>query len=399
MKINFKNIITIPKVMGVNLLLENNEITTYSYCILEFKKGEVLILENRTVEHFEDIPLETDLPIVLNLSGNNIISKRIKHSNLSELEAFNSVLPSAKTEDFLIQNYHNEHTFCSLVRLETIQQICSIFEAKNIYILNLSLNHFAIANCYFLLNNLQKINLANFIFHFEDNSLLNIQTSNLIGNYTIDTKEFNSYELSAFAVAFQFLVDKESEIKVSNFLEETKAEFQQKIIFDKVKVAIPLFFLVILLINFLIFSFAQEKNNVLVQKVQNNQQILNQLDSLKAEVNAKEKFLNKEQWFSHSRTSFYADRIAYSLPLEITLQNLEIYPLKETDSNEELTYENNFLEITGYSKSALILNAWTKKLKNETWIDEIEIIDYQQKKSTEDIWFHLFVNLKIKKNV
>ena len=83
----------------------------------------------------------------------------------------------------------------------------------------------------------------------------------------------------------------------------------------------------------------------------------------------------------NSKTSFYADQIAASVPKGIQFSVLDIFPLIEKQNNFQENqlqeFKQNIILIKGLSKSSTVYNQWVRKLKKLDWIKTVDHLDYK----------------------
>ena len=110
------------------------------------------------------------------------------------------------------------------------------------------------------------------------------------------------------------------------------------------------------------------------------QSTLQQLDSLQKEVQGKQAFLENNTLNQLSKTSYYADEIARTLPSDIQLTTLNIFPKqKEKRSTEnKLPQFNQTIIIKGKTQETLSFNEWKQALEALDWIQKVNIISFGQ---------------------
>ena len=81
----------------------------------------------------------------------------------------------------------------------------------------------------------------------------------------------------------------------------------------------------------------------------------------------------------------------------ITWTNLEIHPIKKKEANDEsevMYFENKIIRITGNCQQSTDLNDWMKSVKQDTWVADAKLLNYQQDNAKDNGLFLLEIVLK-----
>ena len=99
---------------------------------------------------------------------------------------------------------------------------------------------------------------------------------------------------------------------------------------------------------------------------------------MKKEVGEKEKFFQNEGWMQSSQTSFYADRIAATVPESVLLSSLSVNPVDDKNSREKRKklFHEGLIVLTGTCKRPIDLNGWIKRLKDFHWAKKVDVENY-----------------------
>ncbi|MBK8787014.1 MAG: hypothetical protein IPN43_11100 [Chitinophagaceae bacterium] len=157
------------------------------------------------------------------------------------------------------------------------------------------------------------------------------------------------------------------------------------------------FFLFLLLLNFFIYTHYFSKNNELLSKNQFSLLQKSRFDSLSKSLNSKKDFLANTGWMDDSRMiSFYADRIASTVPDSVTLTNLNIYPAfsKLSNNTKQWNFQQDTILISGSCNDPSLLDAWLKEMGKIKNVQQSKINSYLFKKQGETGIFTAEVILK-----
>jgi Tfp pilus assembly protein PilN len=370
-------------------IVQWNSTPIFHVVVLEIVKEEVVtvdkILNCRGFEElnsfFEKLKNEKNIPLHLMLSQRGIIHKQVEHIGNNPLE---QVLPNAKSSEFQFQIYDFVNII-SVVRQEAIEPILIAFETNNFHVLNLSLGDFGLYHLLPFINNIEEVQTAThqFIFektgdHFQLESFEKKDTDSESTIITLGEEQQDSRLLGAFAAAFDGLMLQTELPKAIDLLENSKVEFVQKQLFKIGGFGVLGVFMVALLINFLLFTNYTDKNRTLQMQVNLQQSTLQQLDSLKKEVEGKQAFLKDNTLNQNSKISYYADEIARTLPSDIQLTTLNLFP-KQKEKRSDKTILPRFSQeiiIKGKTDKSLSFNDWKKALENLDWVKSVQIIGF-----------------------
>lgn len=407
-KVGFENIIKGKTAVGIEIVLlpEN----TYEINVVSLKKTKSILAVEKQKEgiaSFEELAqlIDTKLPIILVLNGKGIIHRKISFSgNDTPITLLNKVLPNANPNEFNIQQtvIGSSEVFVSLIRSSIVNEV--IEHLKKNKLTN-------IAGCLlgpFVINNLLPLVGANIIsneqlristfqlqirkYQITDLTIAESQNNNepiLIGDNPVHPKL-----LVAFAAAISFFIGNEAGIVKSEVIDNIKEEFKQKLKFEFIGWSLLIATFVILSVNYFIFNHYWTKSNELGSALASNQSALFRYDKLKLEFEQKKLFLEQNGLLESSRTSFYADKLAETLPSSIQWTDVNIHPVKKKQAESEgFFFENKIIKISGKCQKSTDLNDWMKELKLKSWISNVTLVNYTQDNETEDGLFLIEIKL------
>ena len=136
------------------------------------------------------------------------------------------------------------------------------------------------------------------------------------------------------------------------------------------------------------------KNSELnLQTVYSNQSYQLILD-LEAQKEKKLSILKESGVLSSKFLSYYGYQIIKSIPSDISLNELNIIPLKEEyKENKKAFFENRMIIIKGETFQEASFNNWLEGLKKMDWLERFEIISLKKDKKNKSI-FEIKITLK-----
>lgn len=375
------------KVAGVEVILQSNASMIFQLVILEKKRDEIIIEKDKIdFNDFEELVnhLNAAIPIHLSINGKGILHKPLEDIYQNEHQLLQAVLPNAILENFVLQKTTRKNgIIASIIRKDTLEKIIQHFQDSKLWVTQVSLGAFDVSFLLPFLSDKAVINTSTHIIHFNpQEQITSFSKNEFIEDLFIKIGDdhLNHKSLVAYAVAFKTLVQVSSEIH-SPLIENNQEEFLHHQIFKKMGVGVLATFFIILILNTFFYYQLKDKNQALSSQLFMQQGQLIQLDSLKEKLTRQEKFFNATNLHQNSKVSFYADRIAASVPKDIQFSKLEVFPTVKTqngfDEEQLQEFKRNEILIKGFCKSSLTYNQWLKALKKMDWVKEVNHLDYK----------------------
>ena len=324
--------------------------------------------------------------VAINLSGKGILLKQIEKTEVIDQNAFNKILPNAKAEDFYIQNFiSGESSFVSVIRkMEADRWIMQLQELQLVPLI-LSLGPFPLETILPQLNiyeNEFSINGhlvgRNGKGEWEDYKYNESNTSTF--QLKLESEKIDEKLIIPYAAAFQLvLVNNVEPVKVNASDLETALQKQlsdQKIKAQSADVLIILFML--LLLNFILFSWLNSSNNTLTEQVSRYTQNTSNQQEINEQVKNKEARLKSLGWDSGINKSVLIDQIASLLPPEIILKEISVNPVDLAVSRiqKSIEFYNRKIWITGTSEKIIPVNEWIARIKIKSWVKNIQLENF-----------------------
>ncbi len=101
------------------------------------------------------------------------------------------------------------------------------------------------------------------------------------------------------------------------------------------------------------------------------------LERLKQEKMRKEQLVSSSGSNSSQFITFYLDHIGESVPREISLVEMTIFPLKEKmKQKRKVELDQGLISIEGLCPDSQTLDRWIDKLEGKDWISRVELLNY-----------------------
>ena len=410
-KFGFENINKSKSATGLEIILLADG--SYEINIVVLKKNKsTLVTEKQKagIKSFEEAAKLIDLssPIILILNGKGIIHKKVSvEENDTPTKSLNKVFPNANLNEFNIQETlvnSISQTYISIIRSSVLNEVIEKLKTNKLTnISGCSLGPFVVNNLLTLINkksiNNELLNISGFQLKIGEQEITEIENASsnidsnpiLIGDENVPPKL-----VIAFAGALSYFIGSTDGIINSDTINDLKEEFVQKRKFELMGWTLLIAVLLILTVNFFVFNNYWSKRNQMGEALTLNQSAVERYDMLKKEFTQKNEFLEKNGLLESSRTSFYADKLAESLPLSIHWTDVNIHPVKKkqaSETSEGFFFENKMIRISGKCQRSTDLNGWMKEVKLKPLINSVTLLNYTQDNETDDGLFLIEIKL------
>lgn len=350
------------------------------------------------------IILDKYSPVILTISGYGILHKKTENNSTPNLlNSFNKTFPHSNPKEFYIQQAtydENNFTYTSIIRRSQLDSLLN--KLPNVKIINVVFGPFAMKRLLPIMESSAfingSINIGHYQFSFNNSYIENIswaEDSESRDRIRVGDSVYDSSSLIPYASVLNYYAPgnliTEAEIESITLKNQ---DFGYEMKFKKIAIVLAVTFFSLLLVNFLLFNSYFSRSNDLKQSLSVNSRSIAELDSLKKELDSHKQILTNYNFKGMSKTSYYADRIAASVPHSIALEELYLFPLKKSDTgSEDLLFDNKKILIIGYSLASIELNEWIKQLQKNSWTGKVNILSYIQSGAKDKGKFSIEVEL------
>jgi hypothetical protein len=389
-------ILALKKVAGIELTFLSENTYVINCIILEVKKEKVIVTETyyniKSIHELsKKIPELT--PVALVLNGKGLIHKKTTAIGNS---LSSDILPGVNPNDFLFQYTNGLPSIeVSIIRKAVADKIITALNELKIYTCSLSLAFYDIAYITELIEHNGTISTTQYNLDFYNKKIQAYQTSNIEEKDLLVKPEINiatEYIKSNFLIAYAAAIKLLSQgLKSVDSVNLKSIAYNQNKLQETTLLKLYAFsflggILVLLLINFFVYSHYYSENNELLSSYQFSIQQGVKYDTLKKNITDKKQFLGAAGWLNDSKMiSFYADRIAATVPESVTLINLNIYPAisKFTLGSKQWSFQQDAILITGKCDDPSLLDNWVKEMGTIKNVSQSKINSYIFKKQGE----------------
>ena len=370
------------RIAGVELL-NSSEGVVYRLVVLERKKDLLSIVERsihcKTIQELTK-QIDKETPIVLSVDGKGVLHKAISAASTNRIQQLGQVLPNASLDDFHLQIVSStDGPIASIIRLDQLRSFLDQFEANELSVVELILGPFHLQHIAETIQ-VSEYNGVSGKLTLQSGKIVSWSASNkeTTPDFSLGDDRVDGLLLIAVANALKGIVlPKTSSEMQPQFIQSSRSEYLYRQLFRKMGMGLLPGFLGLLLINFLAFQHFFTSNSELESQLFVQRSQLIKLDTLKSQHQRQQKLFNQYSLTKSSRISFYADRLASSMPTDIQLDNLTLFPSKkrkQQSGKPSYLFEQDRILISGFSKSCLVVNSWVQGLEGVDWVQEAKIV-------------------------
>ncbi|PTT01378.1 hypothetical protein DBR11_07460 [Pedobacter sp. HMWF019] len=352
-----------------------------------------------TLQKIEEPPLGN---LAVTLTGKGILLKKTK--KIEELTEHNlqHIFPNFKLPEFYVQNFiSGEDSFIAIIRKETVDSIIQVFEKQGMKILVLSLGPFLADQV------IPQLNIYGQTLYFDGHHIALNEDKNwkdyhfkvdAEAKFTIkiDMEVIPEHFILAYAAAFQLLLHQDLDVIEVDapLIKNNLLELAAKLKFEKNgALALGGFFL-LLLINFMVFSFFNSSNQELAGRAGQQSDLSANREKLETEVKEKESEVKKLGWNRGLSYAFICDQLGQRIPKSIVLTELSVNePDKlRTGVEKEVVYEPGKIKITGEAANIYAINDCIFAFKQLHWVKDVQLEKYVTDDQKQTQVFTLLLN-------
>ena len=384
MKINFNKIWRPRKIQVISIELTNDG-ERYHYVNLKKSKGEVLVKDSFSEKNIDDLikNVSKNTALILHFYGKGVLNRVVQ----PEPDFLDKLLVNADKKEFYF-SYDDIDNFryVSFSRKDKIDELIAKFDSLKDNIIDFSLGPYNVISKDLSIKPtatpLGKVKKDDGIYSFQ---IEETPTKNFFLNQDFGKRLFSAvtgYLFLKNASVFSFLDEKEQKSIQSNFID--KIQFQQLGIFTLS------FFLIALVSNYFYQGHINKKNQALEQEIMIYGDNLNKIDLIDQEILRKKQLITSSGIIGGTRFSYYLDQIGSSLPSEVSLEEIEIYPIeKKLKQKEKPVFKDNSILISGNTQQSSIIDTWISKLNALYWVKSVAIISFIKNDDNKDSFFQI----------
>jgi hypothetical protein len=324
-------------------------------------------------------------PVVVQLDGKGIMHKGTNGNSSMGENIVNALFPGIDHDDFIVQQWCREETarFVSIGRKDQVDSLLDGLNGLGYHVVSFIMGPFVIEPFLGIIGNHKNI-----IYHentsitVHENAITTIRREKSDGLITYYLQEdcFEGDVLLAFCAILGH--------KSGSFIDalhvnvplvaQMQEQNRYKRNFLRLSLGGGVGVLLILLINFLLYSKFSTEINGATQLYNSDKELLEKLSLLESELHEKSRFVGENNLMSNSHKAWYCDKIASLVGTDVDLARLEIEPIVgRIKSEKPIKYDKNVVRIVGNAGSERDLSMFIRELRPEKWVKDVVIESFK----------------------
>ena len=387
-------------VAGVDIFIQEQEIVL-NCVVVEIKNNQVSIIDKHgSINGFEELAnkIPENIPVEICINGKGLINRTTTEKNDSPVEeTINRIMPGVDINQIYYSSCSTDtHFNLCVIRKDIVDEILEQLEVHKLFITGINLGTttlMAIANL------LENEDIISGIYKISPSQgyILKKSDSEHHSTHSIGEEVLEGCYILSYSCALNWKIKPDSATSNLNAVSlEKKSEFLS---FKKQRLALIAGLsgaFIILLVNFFYNNHLMKKNEGANLFLNSHNNDLERVEQLKNEVTLKEKYLYSNNLLSGTRFSYYCDKIGMLVPKGIKLNRLNVYPQtseKSSGGRKKEHFLNKLIVISGKGNNT-ILQEYIGNLEKESWIEDVDLIDYKRSKEAGFISFTLHIFIK-----
>jgi Tfp pilus assembly protein PilN len=379
----------IGQAVGISIHLHANGEVAVNACSIVVK-GSKLDIDKKITDLKNIDDLKKHFPqktlVSLNLFGKGILQKQVDRLDEINPNTLAQILPNGNPEDFYVQNFvSGESSFVSIIRRADADKWIDAVKNLGFTPLSLSLGPFPFQSV------IEHLNFYDEDIVF-DGHIIKRNTSKAWTGYShaagsttgfllkISTEAINEKLVLPYAVAFQLALSPDIEVIEAN-VDALQAQLQNELSNKKLRVKgflVLVAFFILLLINFIAFSWLTATNNQLSELISVSARSVNDMEGITDHVKTNEALLKTLGWDDGINKAALIDQLASLTPDDIRLLEMRLNSIDgaATRTQRSLSFYDRTIKLVGSSQNILPVNEWMARIKTLKWIKTIQMDSY-----------------------
>jgi Tfp pilus assembly protein PilN len=379
----------ISEVAGIHIHIDKDGSLRIDACVISIKNKQLSFVKKLTGLTSLDAlakQLSAKALVALNLSGKGILQKQLEKADEIDQQNFTQVLPNGTISDFYIQNFiSGTQSFVSIIRNTEADKWIQALTELDFQPLMLSLGPFPVQQIVPQLNVYEGDLLFNgyTITRNEQKDWLKVSYDEAVRSpfaLKIESEGLNEALLIPYSAAFQLLMAERLDLIHAPAAETDNAflQLQEERKFKFYGFLVLGVFFVLLLVNFLLFSWLNSANGRLTEQVSRSAQSTSDVQQVEDEVKQKEDLLQTLGWEEGVNKSGLIDQLASLLPQEITWKEAAVDPVNLSSSRQQksIVFDTRRIRIIGNSEKIIPVNEWIARIKTKAWVKNVQLDSY-----------------------
>ena len=361
------------------------------YCRLERQRAIVTVMhQGAGIDSVAALRQELGtepVTLALALAGRGVLLRALPIASDSPPEghaaALATALPGVNLADFYVQYEALASGMqAALVRREGVDQLLAELHAAGLWVVSLSLGAASMTT---LLPYLpaalkqQAFRAGDFVVQAaaDGTQLARVDYQPAApaeaATYAVGNENLSAAQLLPYAAALAALTGAREPGAVVPRAGELAREWGYRHWFQRLRLAVPVVILLLLLGNFLASQQLTTAREQLDARLGNNEQLLENLQQLRQATELKHAFLTSSGWAQPSWNALCADRLVASLPTGLDLLSLDVNPPVDPAlaAGKPAEFRHDVVTVRGQCHDAQRFNAWLQVVSKRPWVQAV----------------------------
>lgn len=349
----------------------------FSLLKVQKKRNELTIAQMEILGHIDELSVhKSKVPFALIINNDQVLQKEVQGIEPNDKKVLHKAFPNLNVEDFYYEIWrHGQVSLIAICRKSYVDELLGrLGKEFSIAVISLgvsgisSLSGFAAPSLF--TTNTQSISLD------MSENLISLNVSQN-ADYNINGLDVPNTHLLAFCGILKFILPSATTGNIIDLTAVLNENFHQKTFFEKgLKTTIG-FLLVLLLINFFLFSYYFDKASEMAETVSVYKSGIENTTKIKQRIIEKEQKLKSFTSSAASASSFVINDLVKNIPSSILLSEIIYHPLeKKVKQDEMILVKNNIVFISGMTLSNTAFTGWIEEIESNRWVDSITITSF-----------------------
>lgn len=356
--------------------------------LIEKKKEELVILKKDKINYKGTIPEKWNkkLPFILTINTNQVIQKEVAGSDLADEKLLHKAFPNTNWEEFYFEIWRLQtKSIIAISRKTYINVLLDEYTNQGITVAGISLGICALSEIIPYTDGDTFTTNHQTVSWNENTPILTTTTEIVVSNYTINGLIIPNSHIVAFSSLLGFVIqNSQNSGSIIQYSQKRYNNYLQQSFFLKgLKTCIGIV-LVILLINFFVFShyyhLSQETDVNLIL----NKSSLEEISHTKQRILSKEQKLKTVMVGTQSQSTAILNEITQSVPTSVLLNELVYQPLaKKIKPEEAIASIAKVITVSGTTVNNQDFTQWIETIEQLKWIDKVVITHFGKNESNQ----------------
>lgn len=348
-----------------------------AFLLVQKKRDELLIAETHIYNDIKELgQKKAKLPVALIINNEQVLQKEVQGTDANDKKLLHKAFPNLQSDDFYYEIWRRESS--SVIAICRKLYVEELLSGVNQYfkIATTSLGICSIATLSgFELPKELSTNTQTIAFETQESILINIIPS--FKKYIINSLELPNTHLLTFCGILNILLPSLTTGSITDLNTTLDETFKQKVFFEKGLKAVIFVLLLLLLVNFFLFSFYFKKANEMAETASLNKAGIENISLINKRLKDKEQRLERFGNNTASASSEIINDMVKNMPPSLLLSEMTYHPIEgKLKEGEPLKVSDSLVSISGTSISNMAFTSWIEELEKLNRINNVTIASF-----------------------